>query len=337
MVYQILYHSLITLLGILLLPSCATLQFYGQAVGGQVEIFAKSRSILVVLADRKTSPKLRAQLIKVQMIRRFASDELTLPGTASYGNYANLGRDYVTWVLYAAPEFSLEPKRWWYPTLGKLGYRGFFREDDAKQLAGELRKQGYDVEIGGVEAYSTLGWFHDPVLNCFVDHSEISLAELIFHELTHRRLFRSGDTAYNESLATAFAEEAVQRWLRAQSRYSDLLRYRQLLVRRNQFYEQIEVTRRRLESLYQSPQSIAKKRREKARILADLRHQFLELRRSWGGRGLDSWLTEDLNNAHLVSITTYQKNVPIFQCLLRECDGDFDQFFKRAASLKVPH
>jgi predicted aminopeptidase len=328
-------HHCLFLLACLLLGSCQTAKFYGQAVGGQLEIFRKSRPIPPIIADSGADPKLRCQLVAVQGIRQFASEHLTLAGDESYGNYADLGRKYVTWVLYAAPEFSLKPKTWWYPTLGHLEYRGFFREADAHELADQLRARGHDVEVGGVEAYSTLGWFHDPVLNCFVHKSEIALAELIFHELTHRRLFRNGDTAFNESLATAFAEECVKRWLRHQNRSADLRKYQQLLVRRNQFYDKIDVTRVQLEALYASGKTEGEMRREKAALLADLQQNFRELRRRWGGSGLESWLTQDLNNAHLVSIITYQKNVPLFHRLLAECGGDIDLFFKRAAKLDL--
>ncbi len=320
---------------VLLLASCQTVEFYGQAVGGQVEILRKSRPIAPIIRHPETDPRLRRQLVAVEEIRAFASEHLALPGNDCYGTYADLGRRYVTWVLFAAPEFSLEAETWWYPTLGHLGYRGFFREADARELAGRLRAQGYDVEVGGVEAYSTLGWLHDPVLNCFVFNSEIELAELIFHELTHRKLFRSGDTAFNESLATAFSEVGVKLWLRHQNRDADLRRYEQSLVRRNQFYDKIDGTRMRLEALYTSDKSAMEMRREKQALLAELQQEFRELRRRWGGRGLESWLTHDLNNAHLVSIITYQEKVPIFHRLLAECGGDIDAFFKRAAKLDL--
>ena len=330
------HNLLAALTGVLLLPSCQTVQFYGQAVRGQLEIMSKSRPIPQLVADARTDPRLRRQLLTVQSIRRFASTHLTLPGDESYGTYADLGRQYVTWVLYAAPEFSLKPKTWWYPILGELEYRGFFHPHDAHTLAAELRGQGYDVVVDGVDAYSTLGWFHDPVLNCFVHNADVDLAELIFHELTHRRLFRTGDTAFNESLATACAEEGVQRWLLYQHRNADLASYRQLLVRRDQFYDLIDTTRARLDTLYASGRSPAAMQHEKTARLHALQTGFRELRQRWGGHGLESWLKQDLNNAHLVSIITYQKNGPAFRSLLQTCHGDLNLFFKRAAKLKLP-
>lgn len=314
---------------LLLLPSCRTVGFYTQAVGGQVEILAKSREIGPILADPSEDPALKRQLAAVGRIRTFAKEHLSLPGDDSYGRYADLGRQHVTWVLYAAPEFSLEPKTWWYPMLGRLDYRGFFDERDAEALAAELRVEGLDVQVGGVDAYSTLGWFHDPVLNTFVHAAEVDLAELIFHELTHRRLFRGGETMFNESLANAVAEEGVKRWLRHEGRLAELRNYEARLVRRAEFYGRIETTRRALSELYASGLPADEMRRRKAVLFGDLRDRFRELRRQWGGRGLEGWLTRDINNADLVSLATYQELVPAFRSLLAECDGDFAEFFRR--------
>jgi predicted aminopeptidase len=316
--------------------SCQTLGFYRQAVGGQFEILRKSRPIEPMLADPATDPALRRQLVSVQEIRAFARDHLTLPGDESYGRYADLGREHVTWVLFAAPEFSLEPKTWWYPTLGRLDYRGFFREEDTEELAAKLRAEGLDVQTGGVDAYSTLGWFHDPVLNTFVHSADIDLAELIFHELTHRRLFRGGDTVFNESLANAVAEEGVRRWLKHQGRLAELKKYEARLVRRAEFYERIEFTRAALEKLYGSGAPPEEMRKKKEALFADLRDRFRELRRKWGGRGLEGWLTRDINNADLVSLSAYQEQVPTFHRLLADCGGDLDLFFKRAKRLELP-
>ena len=321
---------------VLLMASCQTAKFYTQAAGGQLEILRKSKPIPPILADPATPPALKRQLSSVQEIRQFAKEHLTLPGDESYGKYADLGRPYVVWTLYAAPEFSLEPKTWWYPTLGRLDYRGFFRESDTEALAARLRSEGYDVATGGTEAYSTLGWLHDPVLNTFVNAADVDLAELIFHELTHRRLFRNGDTTFNESLANAVAEEGVRRWLKHHARIADLKKYEARLVRRAQFYDRIDSTREELKALYASGKPEEEMRGEKARIFRGLQNNFRELRRRWGGRGLEAWLSQDVNNAHLVSVITYHRHIPTFHRLLAECGGDLGKFFEEAEKLKLP-
>ncbi|GAA5119140.1 aminopeptidase [Luteolibacter yonseiensis] len=317
------------------LTSCQTVHFYQQALGGQWEILRKSKPNGRVIASPETSPVVRRQLIAVERIRQFASDHLSLPGDESYGKYADLGREHVVWVLYAAPEFSLEAKNWHYPAVGEMDYRGYFREEDTVAYAKELRAEGYDVFIGGVDAYSTLGWFHDPVLNTFVRYPDIDLAETIFHELTHRRIFRWGDTVFNESLANTVAEEGVRRWLRHEGRLEDLKKYEGRLVRRREFYREIERSKAALEKLYSSGKPAAVMRGEKAAILGKLRDSFRELRRKWGGHGLEEWLKEDINNGHIVSLKLYAEHMPEFEKLLAECDGDLDLFYQKAGKLKL--
>ena len=230
----------------------------------------------------------------------------------------------------------MKPKTWFYPAIGEMDYRGYFQEDDTTALASRLRDEGYDVYIGGVDAYSTLGWFHDPILNTFVDYPDIDLAETIFHELTHRKLFHRGDTVFNESLASVVAEEGVKRWLRSHGRTVDLRKYEKRLVRRREFYQEVEIARGRLNALYASGVPAAEMRSKKVAILEKLRDQFRELRRRWGGHGLESWLKEDLNNGHIVSLDLYFQQMPVFEKLLADCDGDLKVFFHKADALKLP-
>lgn len=320
----------------LVVAGCNTVTFYRQAIGGQMEIVRKSRPNGEVISDPGSAADLKKKLAQVEEMRAFAKAHLSLPGDESYGKYADLGRKHVTWVVYAAPEFSLEPKTWWYPTLGKLDYRGFFQEESTERLAAELRAEGYDVYTGGVDAYSTLGWLHDPVLNTFVGSDDVDLAELIFHELTHRKYFRNGATAFNESLANAVAEEGVKRWLAHHGRKADLRKFQARLVRRGQFYDQIDQTRAELTALYASGKPEAEMRRRKRELFASLQGSFRELRRKWGGRGLEGWLKMELGNAHLVSVATYHQHLPDFRRLLEECGGDLELFFRRVEDFKLP-
>ena len=322
------------LAAILILPSCQTLQFYGQAINGEMEILRKSRASDSVIADPDTSPDISRQLEKVERMRRFAMDHLALPADECFGKYADIGRPHVVWVIYATPEFSMGPKTWSYPVVGKMDYRGYFRERDAENLADQLRRDGHDVYVGGVDAFSTLGWFHDPVLNTFINYPDIHLAETIFHELTHLEVFRRGDTVFNESLAEVVAEEGVKRWLQHEGRLDDLNKYEQLLVRRREFYQEIDRSRASLETLYASGKPAAEMRREKAAILGELHDQFRELHERWGGRGLEAWLQENINNGHIVSLRIYSDQMPEFRALLKESGGDFARFFKTADCLK---
>lgn len=333
--YPTLFPSMRSLLFLpfILFQSCETVNFYAQGVSGQVEILRKSRPNLRVIEDKETPVMIREKLILCEELCEFAKTDLNLPGDASYHKYADLGRKHVVYVLHAAPEFSLEPKTWRYPLIGELDYRGYFDETDAKEFAEELRAEGYDVHLGGTDAYSTLGFFHDPVLNTFIDYSDIDFAEMIFHELTHRRIFRSGETTFNESLANAVAEEGIRRWLISKGDKAGLKNYEEILVRRRDFYSEITRTRASLEKLYASGVSEIQMRTRKASLMQDLNTRANALQKRWGGKALEEWISQDLTNAHLLALVTYNNDIPKFEQLLKDSDGDFVRFFEKVKDI----
>jgi predicted aminopeptidase len=231
------------LLLLLLVAGCDTLSYYSQAIGGQVEILHAARPIDDWLADPNTPTPLRSRLELARRIRRFASAELALPENRSYTSYAELGRPYVVWNVFAAPEFSVEPKKECFPFTGCVSYRGFFSEEDARKHARALTAQGYDVHVGGVVAYSTLGWFDDPLLSTFIREPDAQLARLIFHELAHQVVYARDDTAFNESFAVAVEEEGVKRWLDAEGRGAELEAFHAAQARRQKFAAEVKETR----------------------------------------------------------------------------------------------
>jgi len=321
-------------LSIALLSGCQTLHFYTQGVRGQVEILRKSQPNGKVIADPGTPESLRKKLLLAEELCDFASAKLALPGDSAYHRYADLGRNHVVFVLHAAPEFSLEPKTWHYPVIGELDYRGYFDEKDAESYAETLRKKGFDIHLGGTDAYSTLGFFHDPLLNTFITYPEIDLAETIFHELTHRRIFRNGETTFNESLANTVSEEGVRRWLISKNRRADLADYEQRLGRRMDFYKEIDITRGQLTSLYASGIPENEMRARKKEILEKLKARARSLQSRWGTKALSEWLKLDLTNAHLLALITYNSEIPKFKKLLMESDGDFETLFRKVKELK---
>lgn len=344
------------LLASLILTSCQTVSYYAQAIHGQGQILNREEPIATVLANSNTPPALRAKLQLVLEIRTFAEKELHLPANGHYLNYADLGRRYVVWNLHAAPEFSLTPKTWWYPVVGRLSYRGYFSEPRARSYADRLRAKGYDVYLGGVTAYSTLGWFRDPVLNTFINDDETDLAELLFHELGHQRLFVSGDTEFNEAFATAVAEEGLRRWLESRHDPEATRKYEAETHRTEEFVHLVVGARDKLEALYQAAPSgalpapsgesaaqaapdlearmVADLRRRKEEIIAELRRDYAQLRERWGGKAdYDRWFAKDLNNAQLNTIETYYRLVPAFRQILRARGGDLEAFFKEARAL----
>ncbi len=185
-----------------------------QSVQGQLSLMSKREPITRVIDQPSTPPTLRAQLEAVSSIRDFASRELGLPDNGSYRSYADVGRRYVVWNVVAAPEFSVDAKEWCYPIVGCVAYRGYFVEARARRFAARLGGRGFDVMVGGVAAYSTLGHFNDPVLNTMMGWNDVELASIIFHELTHQLLYVPNDSSFNEALATTVEEEGVRRWLR---------------------------------------------------------------------------------------------------------------------------
>lgn len=320
---------------------CAALGYYAQSVGGQMQVLSRAKPIQLVLNDPTTPPEVKARLSLIQRIRAFAIKELNLPDNGSYTHYADIGRPYVVWNVYATPELSLSPKQWCFPVVGCVTYRGYFNQQSAEEYAAALRREGYDVYVAGVSAYSTLGWFRDPVFNNVMQRPEASVAGLIFHELAHQRLYIHNDTAFNESFAMAVELEGARRWLsRDPESYAcadcepidmaaQLEDYLSDKRRHEQFVALLNEHRRQLEAVYSSTRSVAEKRAAKRDVFKSIQEQYATLKAEWGGySGYDRWFARKLNNAHLVSVGIYHQHVPAFQALLREHEGDLKKFYR---------
>jgi predicted aminopeptidase len=340
-------------LAALAVSGCRTASYYGQAIKGQCQIFHREKEIADLLADPKTPEPLKARLEVLRGIRAFAENDLHLPVNGHYRAYADLQRPYVVWNVQAAPEFSMQPKSWWYPFLGGLDYRGYFSEHGATNYAAYLRTKGFDTYVDGVSAYSMLGWFKDPALNTFLFEPDTELAETIFHELAHQKLFAAGDTDFNEAWATAVGEEGARRWLKAKGQPSAGKQYEIALQRDREFVHLVMDTRARLETLYgdqlneggtpvasQKPREIPieQLRLQKAQILNQLQEQYASLKNTWGGStNYDSWFAEGVNNAKLNSVAAYYDLVPGFNEMLVLNGGDLEKFYAAVKRLlKMP-
>ncbi|MEC5164173.1 putative aminopeptidase [Janthinobacterium sp. CG_23.3] len=298
---------------------CAQLSYYAQAAQGQYSLWSGARSIDDWLGDPGTDAKLRARLAKAREIRAFAVSELGLPDNGSYKNYAALKRPYVLWNVVATPELSLSPLQWCFPIAGCVQYRGYYGKEAAQDYAAELRAEHYDVQLGGVPAYSTLGWFDDPLLSTFINYNDAELARLIFHELAHQQLYVPGDSRFNESFASAVEEAGVKLWLERFGNAAAHQAYLQHQGRRQDFLALLLRHREALKALYAGASTAAHKRAEKARIFAALKDEYQVLKTNWGGyAGYDRWFAEPLSNAHLASVATYNDFLPAFQKLLQE-------------------
>jgi predicted aminopeptidase len=312
------------------LAGCSTLGYYTQAAQGQLELLSDSKPIDDWLADPATSPGLRHRLETARQIRRFAVGELGLPDNDSYKNYAALGRPYVLWNVVATPELSLRPLQWCFPVAGCVNYRGYYDKQAAQDYARELRADGNDVEVGGVTAYSTLGWFSDPIISTFINYPDAELARMLFHELAHQVVYVAGDSQFNESFASAVEEEGVERWLDKYGTPASREAYDRYWSRKHDFHALLLGARKALEQVYKSPLPDAGKRAAKAQVFARLKEDYQVLKQNWGGyAGYDKFFAEPLSNAHLASIATYSDFVPAFKALLKR-ERNFPAFYSAA-------
>ena len=315
------------------LGGCANVGYYVQSVQGQLEILRRERPIEDLVAEAETPAALRDRLRTALDVRGYASRELALPDNDSYRRYADLGRPFVVYTVFATPEFSLEPLEWCFPFAGCVKYRGYFSKEDADRFAAELRAQGYDVFIGGVPAYSTLGWFADPVLNTFVNYPRPELARLIFHELAHQIVYVRDDSVFNESFAVAVEREGLRRWLARHGTDEDRRIAETVQQRRGEFLRLVQDYRARLAELYASSLDVDAKRARKAALYAELNAAYEALRTTWGMLGgADRWFGQHPNNGLLASVSIYTRLVPAFEALLRQA-SDMPAFYREVKRL----
>jgi len=312
--------------------------YYWQSVSGHLAVMRQARPIEAILDDPSLDDALRSRLRSVVEIRRFASASLDLPDNGSFTEYADLRRPFVVWNVFATPELSLRLEEWCFPVAGCVGYRGYYDQQDAERLAERLRVEGYEAFVRGVPAYSTLGWFDDPVLNTFIRYPVGELARLIFHELAHQVLYVKGDTRFNESFATAVEQVGVERWLVArESRTGDAAlreEWQRFAARRSDFVALLKRHRAALEAVYASSASDDDKRAAKRATFDALHRDYQALKQQWGGyAGYDRWFAQPLTNAHLASVASYTELVPAFRALLAQHGDDLPAFYVAARRL----
>ena len=313
---------------------CAELQYYGHAFSGQLEVVSKRRPIQEVIEDPVTKPAVAEKLKYVERAHDFAIRDLYLPDSDSFRSYSDLERDYVLWNVFATPELSLQTKQWCYPFFGCLGYRSYFSKAYAETIAVELEDAGWDVHIAASPAYSTRGFFSDPVYNPMLRYDDLTLAGILFHELAHEKIYFKNDSELNESFAVAVQDEGVRRWLAYEQRpqyYSEYIISQQ---RDKQFVTLLLKYRNELEALYQSEQTDVVKRTQKRQILKSLRKAYFALRKEWNGyTGFDHWFNKPLNNARLAPVGTYQGHVAAFNKLLEKHNGYLPEFYEQVEAI----
>lgn len=326
------YRLSLLLAATALLSGCSTLNYYGQLAAGQVELLQARQPIEQLLQDPATPAPLRPRLTLVLQVRAFASAQLKLPDNRSYRLYADIQRPFVVWNLFATPEFSLAAQTSCFPIAGCVAYRGYYQPEGANAAAAALQQQGLDTYVAGVEAYSTLGWFDDPLLSSMLHWDDQRLAGLIFHELAHQRLYVRDDSSFNESFASFVEQQGLRQWLasRGEAELDPAARQQ-----REQFTQLILASRARLTALYASGLAAAPMRAGKQAEFSRLRADYRQLRATqWGGQGrYDGWINAPLNNAKLLPFGLYEQWQPAFAALFARSGGDWAHFYRRVEQL----
>ena len=321
-----------------LLAGCQTIAYYAQAVGGHIRILNQQRPIQAVLEDDSVAQETRAQLKQIMAMRQFASDKLQLPDNKSYTRFADLDREYVVWNVVATPRYSVEPIESCFAVVGCLSYRGFYAKQDAVEHAKSLKAKGLDVYVGGVSAYSTLGWLSDPVLSTMLACSDAAMAGLIFHELAHQKLYVKGDTKFNESFATAVETLGLRQWANEQSSTLLLDAYFVEKAKRAEVIELILRARERMQNAYQAVTDEQKLAQVKATQFAILKQEYQQLKQQGGGtKGFDRFFQSEINHAALALFGEYHGWLGAFENLFAQNQQNWNRFYQAAEAIsKLP-
>lgn len=337
-------------LGAALLTGCTTASYYAQSIEGHLALMGAAKPVEQLLADPATPPDLKARLALAQRIRAFAVTDLALPDNASYHRYADLKRRAAVWNVAAAPADSLTLKRWCFPFVGCVGYRGYYDEAAAKALADRLqREEGLEVRVYGIPAYSTLGWLNwmggDPLLSTFIRYPEGELARMVFHELAHQVVYVDDDTMFNESYATAVERLGGQQWLATHASQAARQEYAAYDQRRRDFRDLSRATRDDLSAVYKQKEALAHDPQAltamKSEAMARFRHRYAGLKARWAAAGTpfdgyDRWVA-DANNAFFGVQAVYDELVPAFEALFAREGGNWPRFHAAVAQLaKLP-
>lgn len=304
-----------------LLSGCSWLGYYGQAIGGQWQLL-QAREPIEQLLQEDIDPKLRERLQLALAVLDFAENEMAMPAEGRYQAYVALPQRYVVWNVFAAGSLSVQPETWCYPIVGCAPYRGYFKERDARGFAEQLNAEGIETYVGGVAAYSTLGWFDDPILSSFIHWPEPDLVNLLLHELAHSQVWVNGDVAFNESFASFVGDQGLQLWLATQRSSDSYALWREQQSAWPRLRSLLLDLRAALAVAYAGPEAQTAKQR-----LYAAAQQCYQDHKAVLGQGRYDPLMDRLNNALLVSISTYNDWIPAFRQLFLEQGEDWTAFF----------
>ena len=332
--YMPLFCFLTALLLLPIVGGCG-LQYYSQAIAGHHRIMASRVPIEDELKRNHLDIDSQGKLNLALEVRSFASTELGLPNNKSYTLYSEINRQYVGWNVFATLRFSVEPKTWCFPIAGCTVYRGYFSKGEALQFAEEMAKKDFDVFVDPFTAYSTLGWYDDPVLSSQLRLKPIQLAALIIHELAHQEYYLSGDSRFSEAFAVTVERAGVLQWLKSKKREDLIIEALRMWDEEDTIVKRMVKARDQLRNIYRSGLDPNSLEQQKKAVFQALKKDLQSI--DCAGIMLPKTNDEDCeyNNASLVPVDTYYSIVPVFQSILNGVGGNFPQFYKKVRELGI--
>lgn len=296
---------------------CGTLGYLVQAGRGQMALINHAKPISEVLKDEKTPPRIKGLLAEIPAIKKYG-EENSLKATKNYTEYVKLDRPAAVWVVSASEPLRFKSKEWNFPIVGSFPYLGWFDLKDGREFASELRKEGWDVDLRGAAAYSTLGWFRDAILSSMIPDGPEALGELVnvvLHESVHATFYINGESYFDESIASFIADKMTPVYLEKTrgKDSSELHAYEQGVSESARIRKRLHEAYLALKDLYASPLSDAEKLERKNKLLAELRTDIKAKR--------------ELNNATLIQYKAYNTGGKEFEELYQACKGDWTRFW----------
>lgn len=312
-----------------MISSCSSISYVSHVTGGQIDLLWKRKNIEELLLRDDLSPGLRERLMLTQKVRLFAEESLQLPVGNAYTSYSDLERPYALWNVYAAPALSMESYAWCLPFAGCIAYRGYYEKHLAEKEANRLKVKGLDVKVGGVRAYSTIGYFNDPVLNSFIETDEVYFIELLIHEIAHRKFYVKDDTTFNENFATAVGQIGAELWY---TRLNDRQKFENYQVSKKNFKQVVTFLLRyknQLHRLYQDNDLEKEvKMQRKELIIKNMIEKYEEFKHDNNiDNRYDYWVST-MNNATFSTLANYQELVPNFIALFQQVGQNWQKFYQ---------
>ena len=305
--------------------------------GEQIKITASKQKIDKLLQKKKLDQKTLEKLALVQTIRNYAVSHLYLNPSGGYIYYARLKRKKVGWNVSASYPLQFKSYTWWFPVAGTVPYKGFFQYNMAKKEELRLQKLGLDTRIRETGAYSTLGWFSDPILSPHLEYPLYELAELIIHEMAHATVYIKGDSNFNESYATFVEEEGVRRFLVfLEGKNSPTLKKMEKENETATIVRQIiQKTGKQLENLYNSAVDDSQKLKRKQEIIQDFKNQVVRKNILSSAKSLERFKKKEFNNEDFIGYLRYNSGTKFFKQELARLGGDIAKFHVEMKKLET--